>query len=677
MENKNPEVITKNRIIFLIIFIVICFVVIILKLGYLQLFNIKASLLELNKLSTKTVYGPSMPRGRIYDRNYNVIVDNVGTNLISYKKESEMKTSDEIKIAYKLAEKLDVNYSDLKDRNLREFYLANNKEKGDAKITDEEEKLYERRKIKASEIENLKLERITDEELATYTNLDKEAAYIYYLMNNGYYYDEKTIKDNATDEEYAYVAQNLSALKGVSISTSWQRIYPYGDTLRQILGNVSTSKTGIPEEYKAEYLNKGYSLNDRVGLSYLEYQYEDELKGTKDEYEVKNGKKTLVKKGKRGNDIILSIDINLQIELEKIIEEELIKAKKEANTEYYDHTSVIITDPNTGQILAMASKQITTTSDGYKISDYTTNVLTGSDTPGSVVKGASMLVGYKTGNLKIGDVFYDKCIKFKNTPKKCSWSNSLGALNDITALKFSSNSYQFQLALKVANVDYYYNMPINIDDTALNTYRSVFNSLGLGVKSGIDLPFETEGYKGKASNAGLLLNYSIGQYDTYSVLQLSSYINTIINDGKRLKLNLVSEIRDATLTDELGTVKKNYEKEILNEVDIDKVYFERVKEGFKSVMEGYLGKGYMGNSPNPAGKTGTSESFYDANLDGKVDTETYSKSFIGYAPYDNPVMSIVAISPHISHKNGSSSYTSNVNKRIVSRICNIFFENYK
>ena len=264
MENKNPEVITKNRIIFLIIFIVICFVVIILKLGYLQLFNIKASLLELNKLSTKTVYGPSMPRGRIYDRNYNVIVDNVGTNLISYKKESEMKTSDEIKIAYKLAEKLDVNYSDLKDRNLREFYLANNKEKGDAKITDEEEKLYERRKIKASEIENLKLERITDEELATYTNLDKEAAYIYYLMNNGYYYDEKTIKDNATDEEYAYVAQNLSELKGVSISTSWQRIYPYGDTLRQILGNVSTSKTGIPEEYKAEYLNKGYSLNDRV-----------------------------------------------------------------------------------------------------------------------------------------------------------------------------------------------------------------------------------------------------------------------------------------------------------------------------------------------------------------------------------------------------------------------------
>lgn len=676
-QNKNPEIITKNRITFLLIFIIICFFIITLKMGYMQLFNTKASIANLNQLSTKTVYGSSMPRGRIYDRNYNVIVDNVGVNLISYKRESGMTTKDEVSIAYKLAEKLDVDYSALTDTEFRRFWIINNEEEADKKITEEEKKLYERRKLKATEIEALKIKRITLDELSAYGDVDKEAAYIYYLMNNGYYYDEKTIKEGATDEEYAYVAQNQDDLKGVSISTSWQRSYPYGDTLRQILGNVSSSKTGIPQELKSEYLNKGYSLNDRVGLSYLEYQYEDVLKGTKDEYEVKNGVKKLVKKGSRGNDIVLSIDINLQLELEKVIEEELIKAKKEANTAYYDHTSVVITDPKTGEILAMASKQITTTSDGYKISDYTTNILTGSDTPGSIVKGASMLVGYKTGNLKIGDVFYDKCIKFKNTPQKCSWSTSLGALNDVTALEYSSNSYQFQLALKVAGVNYYYDMPIKIDDTALNTYRKIFNELGLGVKSGIDLPNETEGYKGKTSNAGLLLNYSIGQYDTYSVLQLSSYVNTVVNNGERLKLNLLKEVMEATDSEELGKVKSSYEKQVLNTVNIDKVYFERVKEGFKSVMSGFLGRGYMGNGPKPAGKTGTSESFYDADLDGKVDTETYSKSFIGYAPYDDPVMSIVAISPHVSYKNVATTYTSNVNKRIVSRICNIFFENYK
>lgn len=677
MKVNKSDVITKNRVYIIGIVTFIIFFVIIFRISYLQMFNNKASIANLKKLSTKTVYGSSMPRGRIYDRNYNVIVDNIGTNKISYKRESGMKTKDEIELAYLLAEKLQIDFTKLTDNELREFWVKNNEEKALGKITNEEKELYERRKLKASEIEKLKKERITEEELSVYEDLDKEAAYVYYLMNNGYAYDEKTIKDGASDEEYAYVAQNKEKLSGVIISTSWERYYPYGDTLRQILGNVSTSSQGLPESLKAEYLNKGYSLNDRVGLSYLELQYEDELFGKKDKYEVSFGNKKLIEKGSRGNDLVLSIDINLQQELEKIIEEELISAKKEANTEYYDHTSVVITDPKTGEILALASKQITTTADGYKISDYTTNLLTGSDTPGSIVKGASMLVGYSTGNLKIGEVIYDKCIKFKNTPQKCSWKTSLGALNDIKALQLSSNSYQFQLALKVAGVKYYHNMPIKIDDTALNTYRDVFRTLGLGVKSEIDLPNETEGYKGKQSNAGLLLNYSIGQYDTYSALQLASYINTLSNLGTRLKLNIVKEVRNATLDNELGSVKWKYESRVLNTSSIDKVYFERVREGFKSVMEGSLGRGYMGNSPSPAGKTGTSETFYDSNNDGVVDTETYSKSFIGYAPYDNPLMSIVAISPHVSRKNVNSTYTSNVNKRITSRICNKFFEIYQ
>ena len=676
MNNNNKDIITKNRIIIIGMVTFVCFFVIILRISYLQLNDTKGSLLELEKLSTKEVYGPSMPRGRIYDRNYNVIVDNVGTYMITYKKESGMTTKDEIALSYTLAEKIDVDYEKLSDRNLREFWLANNTKKANAKITDEEYEQYERRKLKASEIEELKIKRITEEELNVYDELDKKAAYIYYLMHKGYYYDDKVIKEQASSKEYAYVAENKEDLKGISITTSWQRYYPYGNVLRQILGTVSTSSQGIPEELKIEYLNKGYSLNDRVGLSYLEYQYEDELFGKKDKYEIKNGVKKLKEEGSRGNDIVLSIDIKLQLELEKIIEEELIKAKGEANTNYYDHTSVIITNPKTGEILAMSSKQITMTNDGYKISDYTTNLLTGSDTPGSVVKGASMLVGYKTGVLKIGDVLYDKCIKFKNTPQKCSWKN-LGTLNDISALTYSSNSYQFQLALKVAGVNYYHNMPISVDDSALNTYRSLFNEVGLGVKSGIDLPAETLGYKGKTSNAGLLLNFSIGQYDTYSALQLSSYINTLANEGVRTKLNLVNEIRYATKDDSLGKIKKSYKPIILNTVNVDNVYFKRVKEGFKSVMEGYLGKGYMGNSPNPAGKTGTSESFYDSDFDGIVDTETYTKSFVGYAPYDNPVMSIASISPHVSHKSGNSSYTSTVNKRITSRICNIFFEIYK
>ena len=199
-QNKNPEIITKNRITFLLIFIIICFFIITLKMGYMQLFNTKASIANLNQLSTKTVYGASMPRGRIYDRNYNVIVDNVGVNLISYKRESGMTRKDEVSIAYKLAEKLDVDYSALTDTELRKFWIINNEEEADKKITKEEKELYERRKLKATEIEALKIKRITLDELSAYGDVDKEAAYIYYLMNNGYYYDEMTIKDGASDE---------------------------------------------------------------------------------------------------------------------------------------------------------------------------------------------------------------------------------------------------------------------------------------------------------------------------------------------------------------------------------------------------------------------------------------------------------------------------------------------
>ncbi|MCI5732685.1 MAG: penicillin-binding protein [Tenericutes bacterium] len=672
----NNKLINK-RFIFIASIFLIFLIIISIKLFNMQLFDTKKSMASLNKLSTKIVYGESKPRGRILDTNGNILVDNIGINKIVYKKENGIKKEYEFKIAYMLAEKLSLDEDKITDEILKKFWIANNKDLADKKITAKEYELYKQRKLKASKLEELKIKRVTKKEISSYNTLDKKAAYIYYLMHNGYSYDDKIIKEEITDEELFYVEENKGKLNGVSVVTTWKRVYPYGDLLKGILGSVSTSSNGIPKDKKTYYLKKGYSLNDRVGLSYLELEYEDELKGTKDKYEVKNGVKKLIKKGHRGNDIVLSIDINLQKEVEEILKEEILKAKSEANTNYYDHSSVIITDPRTGNILSVASKQVIMQNNDYKVNDYITSTLSLSISPGSVVKGASMLVGYKTGNLKFGDVYYDKCIKFKNTPKKCSWSNSLGSLNDITALKFSSNSYQFQLALKVAGVKYYYNMPVKIDSSALDTYRNVFKSLGLGSKTGIDLPNENAGYEGKESNAGLLLNYAIGQYDSYTIYQLASYINTIINDGDRLKLSLLKEIRSYTNDDSIGPVKLKYEKKSIDKLDLDKSYFLRVKEGFKSVMQGYLGRGYMGDIKDSAGKTGTSETFYDSDADKVVDTETYTKSFIGYAPADNPVMSIVSISPHVRVKNNYSNYSSNVNKRIVSRICNKFFEIYK
>ena len=342
----NNKLINK-RFIFIASIFLIFLIIISIKLFNMQLFDTKKSMASLNKLSTKIVYGESKPRGRILDTNGNILVDNIGINKIVYKKENGIKKEYEFKIAYMLAEKLSLDEDKITDEILKKFWIANNKDLADKKITAKEYELYKQRKLKASKLEELKIKRVTKKEISSYNTLDKKAAYIYYLMHNGYSYDDKIIKEEITDEELFYVEENKGKLNGVSVVTTWKRVYPYGDLLKGILGSVSTSSNGIPKDKKTYYLKKGYSLNDRVGLSYLELEYEDELKGTKDKYEVKNGVKKLIKKGHRGNDIVLSIDINLQKEVEEILKEEILKAKSEANTNYYDHSSVIITDPRT------------------------------------------------------------------------------------------------------------------------------------------------------------------------------------------------------------------------------------------------------------------------------------------------------------------------------------------
>ena len=77
---------------------------------------------------------------------------------------------------------------------------------------------------------------------------------------------------------------------------------------------------------------------------------------------------------------------------------------------------------------------------------------------------------------------------------------------------------------------------------------------------------------------------------------------------------------------------------------------------------------------NPAGKTGTSESFYDSDNDNISDIKTVTKVFAGFIPYDNPVYSVVVISPNVSFDNPQISYTSNVNRHITRAITDFLFE---
>ena len=679
-KNRFIKEIIEKRFNILIGIVICVFCVLAFKLFSVQLINNEKYEQLALESSTNIIEGPSAPRGRIYDRNHNLLVDNSPVKTIYYKKIKGVTSSEEVQIAYKMANIIDLDYSKLSETNLKEFWMINNEKKAKEKITDKEWEKYKERKLDDKDIYNLKISRITEEDLSKYTELDKKTAYIYYLMNKGYSYDEKIIKNkDVTELEYATVSENAEELKGFNTKLDWERVYPYGDVFKTILGKVSSEDQGIPAELKDEYLKQGYSLNDRVGISYLEYQYEDILKGTKAKYKILNDNSyQLIEEGKRGNDIVLSIDINVQQQLEQILSEEVLATKYEANTDFYDKSMAVIQNPNTGEIIAMAGKQAVLENGSYKIVDYTPGITTSPVIVGSVVKGASILVGYTTGNLQIGEKIKDECLKIKNTPEKCSWSKRLGTLDDIRALAKSSNVYQYKIAIRVGKGNYQYDQPLKIDTNAFNIYREMYNRFGLGVKTGIDLPVESTGYKGTSTLPGHLLDFAIGQYDTYTPIQLSQYVSTIANGGDRLEPHILKEVYVSNKEGTLDNMKEQKERTVLNKVEAEEKYMNRVKEGFLAVMNsGGLGVGFMGDAPNPAGKTGTSESFYDSDGDGVIDKETVSKTFVGYAPADNPIMSIVVLSPNISHSYNNSSYSSNVNARISSRASTMFFQTYK
>ncbi len=670
-ETRNIAEIIDKRYSILIVVVLILYTIILGRMFYLQVLKKDYYSDKLAISTEKTIESTSSPRGRIYDRNYNLLVDNEAIKTIYYKKRKDITTSEEIELAYLISDNIDIDYSKVNDDRLKTFYYKGHYKECRSKITTKEWDLYNKRKLSDSDIEELIYERI--EEINDFDERDKEAAYVYYLMNKGYSYAEKVIKNkDVKEEEYAYISENVDNLKGFNTKLDWERVYLYGDTFKSILGSVSSNNQGIPSELAEEYLKKGYSLDDRVGISYLEYQYEEYLKGTKAKYRLlSDNSYELVSEGKRGNDIVLTIDINLQKYLEEVLEYEVYNAKGEVGTEYYNRSFVVVADPNTGEILAMSGKQVLD-KDGEKyIVDYTPGVVTLPVTPGSVVKGASMMVGYKYNAINIGTHLYDECLKIKDTPVKCSW-RTMGDIDDIYALQYSSNVYQYKIAIKVGKGNYQYNESLSLDESAFEKYRNMYAEFGLGIKTGIDLPVESLGYMGSSKLPGHLLDFSIGQYDTYTPIQLSQYINTIANGGKRLKPYLLKEVYNASDNgDKFGSLKYKAETAVLGTLSVEDKYISRVKEGFDKVVQSGLGYGYMGNYTYSAGKTGTSQSFIDTDGDNKVDTETITSSFVGYSPSDNPKMSIVVVSPDISIPNSSQS---SVTKRISSKVVNKYFE---
>jgi cell division protein FtsI/penicillin-binding protein 2 len=683
-KKKKTHVPVRMNILFFAVFLL--FSLLILRLGVVQIVSGEEYKREVERTEDVLVNN-SVPRGKIYDRVGNVIVDNTPMNAITYTRTQSTKTEEIVDVARKLAQLIEMETEAVTDRDKKDYWILNNKDEADEKVSKKEKaKISSNEDLSEDEINSkiyqLTLDRITEKDLESLSKQDMEDLAIFREMNSGYALSPQMVKNQGvTQEEFARVSEHLSEMPGVNTTTDWERTYVFDKTLRSILGNVSSSREGLPSEMVDYYLARDYNRNDRVGKTYLELQYEDVLKGQKEKIKniTKDGsvlESVLIQDGQRGKDVVLTIDMELQQEVEKIVTDELLKNVHKSESRYLDRAFVVMMDPNTGEVLAMVGKKYAKdpNTGEYRIEDYALGTYTSFYEVGSVVKGATVLTGYMTGVLTPNEVIRDEPIKIKDTPIKKSWYGGSRTLTDQQALEVSSNGYMWKVAMRIAGNPYYVrDAPISGSAKDLDTMRNHFAQFGLGVKTGIDLPGEVDGYKGTFDTPGNMMDFAIGQFDTYTPLQLAQYVSTIANDGYRVQPHILKEIRKPSGEKEsMGPVETVKQPQILNKVDVTQGQIEHVQGGFYRVYHNYpsgtASKEFHDAPYVAAGKSGTAEARYRDPVSGNY-YDTYNTTLIGYAPYNQPEVAFSTVVPWSHVKNDPY-----INKIISRKIMDAYYD---
>ena len=654
----------------------------IFRLGYLQIVKGGDYSRELEKTEEIPV-NTSVPRGRIFDRMGRVLVDNDPKNAITYTKTTSTSSADMLKVAEQLAVLIKQETKRITIGDKRDFWILKNSKAASKKVSiEEQETLKKDSTLSRTELQTLRLIGLHENELRTkeinsFTEEELEVLAIYREMLSGYAYSPQIVKSgNVTDEEFATVSERLGELPGVDTTTDWERVRKSDNT---ILGTTTSPIEGIPKSRENYFLARDYSGNDRVGKSYIEQYYEDLLKGQKTI--VKNIKdrsgriietKT-IRQGEPGKDLILTIDSELHQTLENIVSDKLLELKRGPNTGELDRAFLVMMNPNNGEVLSLVGKQVVTNPETGKLEiwDYAYGTFTALHEAGSTVKMATLLTGYQENVVRIGETKIDEPIRIGGgiTKRSLFNQNSRVAVNDIEAIGRSSNVYMFRIAMAMANSNNSSGESERSIENAYDTFRQSFASFGLGTKTGIDLPGESGGLIGDSDSIGILMDLSIGQFDTYTTLQLAQYVSIIANGGYRIAPKVLKEIREPSEDGEiLGPLIQETEVNILNRIQNTDAEIDQVKRGMHYVY--YAPKGtapnlFAGKDYDGAGKTGTAQAFSSGK-------STINLSHVGFAPYENPEIAYAILIPNITTKPGD--HTTGAQNKIIQQAVDEYFK---
>jgi len=589
----------------------------------------------LQKLENFTKSYLSIPslRGNIYDRNGEVLVSNSERLSIVYYPPENVSTTEEWAMAQHFVEHFVIDNSTLYPRDLKDLYLFMDPQQGKSKITQAEWDDYYDGLLTDNDIYLLKLDRITEAEYSAFDDVTKSAYIVYTLMNAAPAKSIKIIKDNCTIEEIAFLAENNSDFTGFDTQIYYDRAYPEGVLLSRLLGTVTTNKQGLSSDKLLYNLALGYSRNSVIGKTGLELEYESLLKGQNRTLQVTYdadglARFTEVSQGVAGQDLYLSFDVKFQLQVEAIVARWLALASKDPKRAYLKNINIVIMDPYNGDVLAMVSMGY---ENGVIVNDIN-RIFTQALSIGSTIKGATVYMGLDQGVITAGEKIKDEPIKIKETPFKKSYKN-LGWVNDLQALSLSSNVYMFHIAMRLGGATYKYDEGLNIDVSAFDTMRNYYSQFGLGSLTGVDVPYEATGYKGSATLGGHLLDFAIGQYDTYTVMQLAQYISTIANGGTRIQPRLL--LKATEFNSDVITYQNDVT--ILNVLS-NKTAIERVQKGFRMCVTGGLCQIMNVVPVTVAAKTGTAETTVLDKRGNLIDSS--NTLLVAYAPYVKPEVAI-------------------------------------
>lgn len=657
--NIDQEV--SQRILGFSILILVAFLVVFLRLFYIQVIQHDSYTAKKDDYTSIRQY-ITAPRGQIYDRNGKVLAATVVSHNIVYTSPQNMSQDDYELYAGRIVEVFNIKKSDISLTEKKEAYITHKsfldrkdpQYRANHLMTEKEYEEYSSGQWGAnaeSQRYALLLKRIGDDEIEEMSDSELKTAVVYNRMiKNASSGQENVIIEDVSDEDVSYLVEHKTEFPGFDVDFGgWKREYPYKETLSDVLGTVSTNTEGLPQENAEYYLQKGYQYNSTVGKSGLEFQYNDVLAGTAQEsiitYDSKGlAHRNITRQAMKGNDIYLTIDIDMQQELDAIIKQTLETYAGTQNRENFSSLFMAMENPNDGSIIAMSGYQINL--DNKKMTYFASGCYQSLANPGSSIKGATVYMGESEKVIKPDEIIMDSVMNIAG--QEFASYEDHGAVNDVKALSVSSNVYMFNIAIRLGGATYEPGGPLGISDIqgTVNKMRSYYSMFGLGNKTGLDVPDEASGYMGNVSEPGMLLNYSIGQLDMYTPVQLLTYVSTIATGGTLYKPTLMQSIREVN-SEQVIQTGPGQVKNVLPEKN--KAYLERVQMGFRDcVLAGNASEALQKMSEGIAGKTGTAEV-----------TEWTTAVFVGYAPYDKPEVSFACVAP-----------TSSINEQNVApNIC--------